>query len=335
MVLSAIKDDRSLVTPYELLDKMDLSDAYELIRRGQRKGEQFFCADCYRATGQKIPVRFRGTDAEQTRPHFFHAGDESSKCPHRSGESEKHRAAKSRIAGILKTKGEIDVSLEQWLDSEGIEKNRRPDILASYPNGSYEAHEIQISAINSDELASRTTDIQSHLQQLMAAKHGVSIDGMNSAAHRPAGVVWYLYGRNYNRENREWAEKMSGVIVKRLWFDDEGTPHIDEYKKIGEDKLTTKASGSSKTCQYAPSQTKAVPKQSTTNWPITNAKGWHGRIVDRPSTWARWKPLETGQKSGDTKMSILADVVYVQWKERKDAPGGDVLSHRPDEVWAS
>jgi len=64
------------------------------------------------------------------------------------------------------------------------------------------------------------------------------------------------------------------------------------------------------------------------NRPVTNAKGWHGRIVKRPVKWGKFKPLALN----DGTTQPQNDVVYVQWEERKDHPGGDVLSHRKSEL---
>lgn len=70
----------------------------------------------------------------------------------------------------------------------------------------------------------------------------------------------------------------------------------------------------------------------TPGTPITNSKGWCGRIVQRPRNWPKWEALKTGQKTGDVTESKLQRVVYVRWEERKGHPGGDVLPHRPDEL---
>ena len=67
----------------------------------------------------------------------------------------------------------------------------------------------------------------------------------------------------------------------------------------------------------------------TPNTPVTNALGWHGRIVERPKKWAKLKPLML--KNGTTS-TLNDDVVYVQWRERKDHPGGDVVSARVDSL---
>ena len=65
------------------------------------------------------------------------------------------------------------------------------------------------------------------------------------------------------------------------------------------------------------------------NTPVTNALGWHGRLVERPKKWPKLKPLPLND---GTTAPLNDDVVYVQWKERKNHPSGDVVSARVDSL---
>lgn len=66
----------------------------------------------------------------------------------------------------------------------------------------------------------------------------------------------------------------------------------------------------------------------TPGTPVTNDRGWRGAIAERPKKWAKWQPLALN--NGTT--AIQQDVVYVCWEERKDHPGGDILSHRCEDL---
>jgi hypothetical protein len=196
MSLTAITAKMALFNPSVLIDRgIPRPSVVQSMRELQR--DELYCPHCYREAGELIRVRFR--NSEDRRPHFFHTDNLESgvECKNRKGESEKHNAAKVAIAESLKVHGLTNMSLDQrFLTSPEVTK-RKPDVWVTYPNGATEAHEIQISAITSDVLAQRTHDLK---------QHGV------------ASVHWYLHGKAYSRENRQWCHANS-IPVFRLWFD--------------------------------------------------------------------------------------------------------------------
>lgn len=308
MTLSALTQERQILTPYQLLEQgIPLADAYNQIRRLQRE-ETFYCPHCFRKTGQLNPVRFRGTDTEKSRPHFFHAGDRIERCQHYAKESEAHMIAKAAIASYLQSQGLVDVKPEFWLDEalDGTQK-RRPDIMASYPNGAFEAHEIQISPINSSEMGDRTNDIQLHLRYLIAKSKGLDLDNLPDTFQMPYKVCWYLFGRNHREENISWALNTIGVETYRLTFEGENKRPRWKLDIPPKGKKKPKAENIKRDrCTFDAAT--AVPKYPLGNpvfalgQPVTqsNGRGWTGKVVE-PPPWAINPDLS----------------VYVEWEERK------------------
>jgi len=161
--------------------------------------DQVFCPHCYETLGKLYPVRFRNNTTR--RVCFFHPKYEkrSQECINYRGESEKHYSSKDAIKRHFEIHGVAGLSVVQELGLRSPDtRNRQPDLKVTYPNGATEAIEVQISYINSLQLMERTSDIRNH---------GVST------------VSWYLYGKNYNEENRKWCAA-NNVKCFHLWFED-------------------------------------------------------------------------------------------------------------------
>jgi len=192
MVLSAMTEAGRIVTPYRLLAQgMNTSQAYRSIRDQQKRGLVYYCPHCFKAGGQHIPVRFRGTSPENAKPHFFHPSTNGEKCAAYTGESEAHMITKDYIAEWLRQKGADEVFPEYHLDNlEG--QIRRPDIVAISGHGSkIEAHEIQLSAHNSSQIAERTEDILAQCRKQWPDAE--------------LSVTWYLSpGNAKKRENKDY-----------------------------------------------------------------------------------------------------------------------------------
>jgi len=118
----------------------------------------FFCPHCFEKSGEKKRVLFRNNTDK--RVCFYHTG-ENAECANWSGESDNHKRAKYAIAADLESKGcgaEIKIDCITLKDAE---KRRKPDVLATYPNGAIEAHEIQLSPISIEVWQQRTADQKS------------------------------------------------------------------------------------------------------------------------------------------------------------------------------
>lgn len=184
MVLSAITAAGEIVTPYKMLAQgLSTHEAFNQIRKAQDRGVIYFCPHCLKFYKKQIPVRFRGTSPENARPHFFHPSDGTDKCSASSPESEQHIYTKDYLAEWLRReKGASEVFVEYHLDNlDG--QIRRPDILAIYGHAErVEAHEIQVSPINSSEIAQRTEDILAQC--------------IKKWPNATASVTWYLAHSN-------------------------------------------------------------------------------------------------------------------------------------------
>lgn len=197
MTLTAIDQNMVLFNPSALIEQgADPADIAFRSRTASQKG--LFCPHCYLRLGKLHEVRYRHTSSR--RVHFYHPKyeSESKDCKNHSAESERHLAAKAAIAHSLEVSGLTNIKLEARLEFlDGGLTFRKPDILVVYPNGAMEAHEIQISPITSNELERRTQGLRQH--------------GCDS-------VVWYLAGKNYSEENRQWCHS-NNVKYFHLWFE--------------------------------------------------------------------------------------------------------------------
>jgi len=129
----------------------------EKMRKIQDSPSGFFCPQCFEKSGEKNPVRFRNNTKD--RVCFFHTNGKA-KCAW-TGESPDHMRAKFAIAADLESKGcgaEIKIDC---ITLKNEEKRRKPDVLAIYPNGALEAHEIQLSPISIEVWKKRTDDQKS------------------------------------------------------------------------------------------------------------------------------------------------------------------------------
>lgn len=196
MTLSAITADFELFNPSALINSgKDRTRIVLDMRNRQKNG--LYCPHCYRSSGDLIPVNFRNTETK--RPHFFHLHvvEDGKECTNYSGEGEKHDAAKTFLEQFLQKQGAFEVLVDKIYVVADDGRKRKPDLLVTYELGQREGHEIQISPINSTQLEERTNDI------------------------RDAGVqrvVWYLYGKNFNKENRAWCCR-NNVPCYHLKFD--------------------------------------------------------------------------------------------------------------------
>ena len=212
MTLTAIDQSHELFNPSALIDQG--VDEFEVIDRMRKKTQEgLYCPHCFRKTSQLVPVRFR--NPKERRKHFIHPNTGSdNRCVNYSEESDFHFDAKTAIAEALrlKTQTKAVVTVEEVL-REGDTK-RRPDVLVEYAVGAKEAHEIQISYINSTQLEDRTNDLK---------KLGCV-------------VTWYLSRKNYNQENREWL-RGHGVTCYHIWRNgDEIKWKLDEDREKPEKK---------------------------------------------------------------------------------------------------
>lgn len=114
---------------------------------------KFFCPEC------NHPMHIRVSLA--VRPHFAHNPSEHERaCSLASGESLEHQSAKIKIRDFLKSHDLYrDCKFQfEYLIADGI---RRADLMAIFPDGMMEAHEIQLSGISLANLAQRTRDYES------------------------------------------------------------------------------------------------------------------------------------------------------------------------------
>jgi len=289
----------------------DFTVVVDLIRNAQ-VANQVFCPHCYETLGKLYPVRFRNNTTK--RVCFFHPKYEkrSQECINYGGESEKHYSSKDAIKRHFEIHGVAGLSVVQELGLRSPDtRNRQPDLKVTYPNGATEAIEVQISYINSLQLMERTSDIR---------KHGVST------------VSWYLYGKNYNEENRKWCAA-NNVKCFHLWFEDsdDAKPKWKEAEPYTELRIKTDSAASDR-CPSADSLIVAIahepaiaPKSETlatraikvgdfvTGVEGRDSHGWHGTVK-----------------------KVEQDPLYyrVYWREREEMgiPGGAVLGMLPEQI---
>lgn len=284
MTLTAVSADHQLHNPSALLDLGQArSGVSTYIRALQKDG--LYCPHCLIKSGNLIPVRFR--DARDKRPHFFHPQSEGreEQCKHYSTESEKHLNAKSAIAESLKLAGLVQVEIEVLLQYAPGLPWRKPDILVTEYLGAMTAHEVQISYINSSELSARTADLK---------KHGCT------------RVLWYLYGKNFNDENRHWIHR-SGMECYRLWFE-EGDSLSPRWKLTPYQPIKGHSPGKGMdTCSAKVKPVAAGPKDLTGLYrhinPAIAKHNWHARII-----------------------ADYGDFVDVVWEEQP-IPGATICKH--------
>lgn len=126
--------------------------------------------------------------------HFAHAvGSNTEKCVFASEpESEEHLRAKKTLAEQLLLRPECkNCKIEFERIVVGGNKKRIVDVFVQFPNGSSEAHEIQLSRTSIEECRERTTDY-----------HNAGIDD----------VVWWFGGKNgEDVELATWAKRENGA----------------------------------------------------------------------------------------------------------------------------
>lgn len=195
-----------------------------------------FCPHCYTVTGEFIPVKYRNC-AERS-CHFYHQRDaeQKTRCSNYRPETEKHLNAKAAIAEKIRLDNlfaiqDVVIAVDRYRLQGDDTSDRKPDILVLYKNGAKEAHEVQISALPQLELNRRTLDLK--------VNHGCG------------RVVWYLYGKAYNRQNRLWLSN-AGVEHYHLTFqrDEDGT--YPEWHLAPKPEDSTPKSSSRDTCDLEP-----------------------------------------------------------------------------------
>lgn len=114
---------------------------------------KFTCPEC------GWPMGIRHTLAVTA--HFAHyPGNHERSCSLAAGESTEHRAAKVKIRDFLKLHDLYKQCRFQFeYDIAGI---RRADLVAVFPDGMIEAHEIQLSGLSLATLIQRTQDYEKH-----------------------------------------------------------------------------------------------------------------------------------------------------------------------------
>lgn len=289
----------------------DLTVVVDLIRNAQA-ANQVFCPHCYEILGKLYTIRFRNNTTR--RVCFFHPKHEkrSQECISWRGESEKHYSAKDAIKRHFEIHGVAGLSVVQELGLRSPDtRNRQPDLKVTYPNGATEAIEVQISYINSFELLERTSDIR---------KHGVST------------VSWYLYGKNYNEENRKWCAA-NNVECFHLWFQDS-----DDTKpkwKQSEPYTEPRKKNDSVASDLCPSTNSLITPISPESPIATESKTLATHAI-------KVGDLVTGVECRDshgwhgTVKAIEQNPLYyrVYWQERKDMgiPGGPVIGMLPKQI---
>ena len=259
MTLSAITKNLLLFSPAVLLDRgRDRGAIAVQMRQLQSKG--LFCPHCYRKSGEFVPIRFR--NATDRKPHFFHlqALEGGTECRNFSGESEKHLAAKTAIAERLKAEqGLLNMEIDTRYLSAPDLVWRKPDILVTYQNGAIESHEVQISPIPSDAILERTAD---------------------QKAHGVAQVVWYLYGGNFNRENRIACQK-NAIPCYHLWFEerDDSRPRWRLGERVEFEPKPRSQSAERDTCSHVSAEVEAVPKQAVARPTVAQALSRRAQVA--------------------------------------------------------
>lgn len=112
---------------------------------------KFTCPEC----GWKMGIRH----TLAVSAHFAHyPGSHDRTCSLAGGESPEHRAAKVKIRDFLKSHDLYKHCQFQF--EYNIEGVRRADLVAIFPDGLVEAHEIQLSGISLSNLIQRTQDYE-------------------------------------------------------------------------------------------------------------------------------------------------------------------------------
>lgn len=94
------------------------------------------------------------------RAHFAHNPSEHERsCSLASGESAEHRAAKIKIRDFLKSH-DLYKNCRFQFEYTIADNVRRADLVAIFPDGLIEAHEIQLSGISLSTLVQRTQDYE-------------------------------------------------------------------------------------------------------------------------------------------------------------------------------
>jgi len=113
------------------------------------------CAFACQACGYQMYIK-GGT--ENVRFHFAHYPNYPTSCPYyaheRMGDS-KHEAGKMAVMAYLRRFA--DYAGCTMLDEVAVH-SRIADVMVTYPDGTREVHEVQLSAIQPDELLERTRD---------------------------------------------------------------------------------------------------------------------------------------------------------------------------------
>jgi competence protein CoiA len=109
-----------------------------------------------------------------------------------SGESVEHLIAKRTIAERLEQRRpNTIITLEEAITVNDVKRKRVADVMVTFPNGTKEAHEIQLSPISVDDLKARTRDYES-----------IGIE-----------VFWWCGNEALNDAGRDWMLDNMGVFA--------------------------------------------------------------------------------------------------------------------------
>ena len=167
-------------------ERVDITEYYA--PKIELKGRELECQEC----GGQMMIK-HGLIVV---PHFAHYPDPARTCFYES-ESMEHLMAKKALVLRLSGKGQryqaiytgAKFDYEVTLKENGIV--RRADILVTYPDGSREIHEIQLSPIATQDLQQRTADYLS----------------------MGATVFWWLGPKAATVPNKSWCMEEHGYFA--------------------------------------------------------------------------------------------------------------------------
>lgn len=205
MTLSAITKGGKVITPYKMIasgNTVEAHETYQAIDRLLERGVGLFCLDCYYEYGEYFPVGLRKTDTSKTKPHFAHPPSQACQSKPASKESINHRTAKEFLAKYLED-ADAKVFVERRMKSG--DTCRQPDVMAVFPDR-VEAHEIQLSRIDSNALRQRSIDLANLLAEQYPDKR--------------VRINWYLSPKNQIDDN--WLVfRAADWWGYKIWFDDD------------------------------------------------------------------------------------------------------------------
>lgn len=307
MSIAALDNDLKLLVPSLMLEAgISRAEVLTAVQRRQKSG--LFCPHCYQKTGKRFEVRYR--NSESRRVHFYHSNLDGHECEHYSTESEKHLSAKAKIRDrLLLDESVAEVHLEFFLEMEGQAgwKTRKPDVLVIRPNGTREAHEVQISPISPEDLESRTCDLKQVCDR----------------------IVWYLHGKAYNETNRLKCSNLNADCY-HLWFEDSDAerPMWKLSPPVASTpSLPNKRSGETG-CSFSGQGNEVYPWGKMPKVRRSTVPGAAFSIGDRVTNKSNWHGIVTKIDKKDNQFAGGDGFYYwVYWHERTETP---LLAKKPE-----